>query len=69
MACASYGRVTHVEQFPEAVGQYAERLDIYHGDDPNFVDLRAALIDGIKAAGDVADAVREEWERLQRIAG
>jgi hypothetical protein len=67
--CASYGRVTHIELFPEAVGQYVEQLDIYHADDANFVDLRAALIDAIKATGDVADAVREEWEQLQRITG
>lgn len=52
--------------FPEAVGQYAERLDVYHADNANFVDLRSATIDGIKAAGDVAQAVKDEWYRLQK---
>jgi hypothetical protein len=66
VSCASYGRQSFFEQFPAVVGQYAERLEIYHADAPSFVDLRNALIDGIKAVGDVAQGLKDEWERLQK---
>lgn len=66
VSCASYGRVTHVEQFPAPVGEHAARIDIYHADEANFINLRDALIDGLKAVADVAAAVKAVWDQLQK---
>ncbi len=66
-SCASNGRITHVENMPAAVAEFGVRLDIYHGDEPNYVDLRNALIDFIKALVDVAAALKAAWDQLQKM--
>jgi hypothetical protein len=66
VSCASQRRETFSETFPEAIGHYAASLDIYHADNPNYVDLRSRLIDAIKATKDVAQAVKDAWNDLQK---
>lgn len=63
-SCASYGRQTFTEKFPDAIGQYAAKLDIYQADTPSFTDLRAQLIAVIKGATDVAQAVKDAIAQL-----
>jgi hypothetical protein len=63
VSCASRRRDTFSENFPEAVGHYTAHMTIYHGD--NYVDLRARLIAAIKATGDVAQEIKDQWNRLQ----
>jgi len=57
-SCASSRREMFSQQLPDAVGHYAADLQIYDGDAANFVDLRNRIIDGIKAAGDIAAEVK-----------
>ncbi|MGY1638802.1 hypothetical protein ACI78V_19310 [Geodermatophilus sp. SYSU D00742] len=66
VSCASYGRMTHTEKFPDPVGEHAARLDVYHADGASFVDLRDALIDFIKAAADVIAEIQAFWGQLQK---
>jgi hypothetical protein len=63
-SCASYGRQTFTEKFPDAIGQYAARLDIYQADGNSLVDVRAQLIRAIKGATDVAQAVKDAIVQL-----
>jgi hypothetical protein len=65
-ACASNRRETFLNSFPEAVGHHAADLRIYHADEANYVDLRNRLIDFIKSAGDIAQAVKAELDKLQK---
>lgn len=65
VSCASQRRETFSEQFPEAVGHYTAHMQIYHADNPNYVDLRARLIAAIKATGDIAQEIKDQWDRLQ----
>jgi hypothetical protein len=67
ISCASNGRVTHVEHMPAAVGEFGTRIDIYHGDNPNYVDLRNVIIDIIKSFVDIASALKEAWDQLQKM--
>jgi hypothetical protein len=62
--CASYGQTTWTEKFPEAVGKYAARCDLYLADTGSFVDLRNKLIEIIKAGSDVAQEVKDAWIQL-----
>jgi hypothetical protein len=55
--CASRGRVNFQANFPEPVGQYTERLDIYQADNPNYVDYRTRWIEVIKNTGEIVAAV------------
>jgi hypothetical protein len=65
-SCASYGRETFLDNFPEPVGQYTDRLDIYQADNVSFVDLRNRTIDFIKAAGDIAAEIKAQLDRLTK---
>lgn len=65
VSCASFGRDMFSDAFPAAIGQYAERLEIYHADGPSPKNLRDSLITTIKAGGAVAKAVMDEWKNLQ----
>jgi hypothetical protein len=58
-SCASYGRSNFQQSLPEPVGRLTGRLDVYQADDANFVDLRARIIDGIKATGQIADEIKK----------
>jgi hypothetical protein len=64
--CASQRREFFNAGYPAAVGQHTARLDIYHADNPNYINLRNSLIDAIKAGGDVAQAVKDVWYQLQK---
>jgi hypothetical protein len=66
VTCASNRRETFVEAFPAAVGHHAVDVRIYHADAPNYVDLRNSVIDAIKSAGDIAEAVKAELDKLQK---
>lgn len=66
VSCASYGRTSFANQFPEQVGRFTARLDILQADNPNYVDLRNAFIDAIKAVGDVAAEVKAVWNQLTK---
>jgi hypothetical protein len=66
LSCASQRRETFTEQFPDAVGHYAADLRIYHADNPNYVNLRNSIIDGIKAAGDIAQEIKDVLGQLQK---
>ncbi|GGI04815.1 hypothetical protein [Egicoccus halophilus] len=59
LSCASYGRQIHQQLFPLAIGQHAERVDLYTGDNVNFSDLRQRTIDVIRASRDIAKEVRD----------
>ena len=63
---ASQRRETFSQQFPNAVGHYAAHLDIYHADNPNYVNLRNTIIDGIKATGDIAQEIKDVLGQLQK---
>jgi hypothetical protein len=65
--CAHEGRSIWYEKFPEPVGQYTERLDIMQAEDPNYPDVRARLVDFIKATEDVVDAVKRVWDKLKKF--
>jgi hypothetical protein len=65
-ACASYGQETFRDDFPEAVGRYGARVDVYQADTPSYRDLRNELIDGIKAAGDIAQEVKDVLGQLTK---
>jgi hypothetical protein len=65
-SCASQRRETFSEAEPAAIGRNAVRLDIYHADNPNYVNLRNQLIDVIKAGADVAQEVKDAWNQLQK---
>jgi hypothetical protein len=65
VSCASNGGSNFLEQFPVAVGKYTSRLDINVADDPHFSNQRDAWINAIKAAGDVAQELKDEWKHLQ----
>jgi hypothetical protein len=58
VSCASWGRYTFVQHLPAAVGIHAAGLDVYHGDEPVYADLRARIIEMIKTAVEIADAVK-----------
>ncbi len=64
-SCASYGRQTFTEKFPDAVGQHAAKLDIYQADTASFTDLRNQLITVVKGAQDVAQAIKDAWDELE----
>jgi len=64
VSCASQRRETFSETFPEAVGHYTASMDVYHADTPNYVDLRARIIQAIKAAGDIAAEVKAVLNQL-----
>jgi hypothetical protein len=66
LSCASERRETFSEGFPQAVGHHTADLRIYHADAANYVNLRNAFIDAIKSAGDIAQAVKDELEKLQK---
>jgi hypothetical protein len=57
VSCASYGRVSFQEDFPEAIGEYATTIDLLQADNPNYVDLRATFVETIKTAQDLAPAI------------
>jgi hypothetical protein len=63
-SCSSNRRTNVLEEWPEVVAEYTTRLDIYQADDPNYVDLRQKFIDGIKALGDIADALKQQIVRV-----
>jgi hypothetical protein len=63
-SCASSGRETLTEQFPDVVGKYAEGMDIYQADAASFVDLRNRIIEGIKAAADIAQEIKDQLDKL-----
>jgi hypothetical protein len=63
-SCASYGTTNFVNNFPEAVGKHATSLDILQADNPNYVDLRNAFIDAIKAIGSIAQEVKDQFDAL-----
>jgi hypothetical protein len=63
-SCASYGTVNFVNNFPEAVGKHTQRLDILQADNPNYVDMRNAFIDAIKAIGAIAQEVKDQFAKL-----
>ena len=65
-SCASQRRETFFNGSPSAIGQHAHHLDIYHADAPNYRNLRNDLIDIIKSGTDVAQAVRDAWNQLQK---
>jgi hypothetical protein len=64
--CASQRRETFSDSAPPAIGQYAHHLDIYHADSPNYRNLRNDLIDIIKSGTDVAQAVKDAWNQLNK---
>ncbi len=64
VSCASDGTDTFFEQFPGVIGKYATRLDIYQSDAPDLKPFRDRLIEDIKAAGDVAQEIKDQWHRL-----
>ncbi len=64
VSCASWGQEVYTEKFPDAVGTYAQGLDIYQGDGAGFADLRAQTIKVIKAAEDIADEIKKLLGRL-----
>lgn len=57
-SCASYGRDSFVEHFPAEVGAHTATIDILQADEASFVDLRQKLIEVIKAAEEIAPAVK-----------
>ena len=57
-SCASYGRSTFTQTFPEPVGRLTQRLDIYQADNANYVDLRAQIIGIIKSLQDIAQEIK-----------
>jgi hypothetical protein len=59
VSCASNGTDLFTDTFPEAIGRYATRLDIYQAETPSFVDLRAKTIEGIKAVKDIVDVAAD----------
>jgi hypothetical protein len=65
--CPKEGRSNWVEKFPEAVGQYTERLDIMQAEDPGYPDVRARLVDFIKSTEEVVDAVKRVWDKLKKF--
>jgi hypothetical protein len=65
-SCASFRRETFSQLLPEAVGQHAAELQIYHADNANYVDLRNSMIDAIKAAGAIAAEVKAVIGSLQK---
>lgn len=67
VSCASNGRVTHVDHMPASVGEFGTRIDIYHGDNPNYVNLRNVIIDIIKSFVDIAAALKDAWDQLQKM--
>jgi hypothetical protein len=58
-SCASYGRSTFTQTFPEPVGRLTQRLDIYQADNANYVDLRAQIITFIKSLKDIAQEIKD----------
>jgi hypothetical protein len=64
--CASQRREYFSESEPAAIGRNTVRLDIYHADNPNYVNLRNQLIDAIKAGVDVAQEVKDAWSQLTK---
>jgi hypothetical protein len=65
-SCASQRRETFTQQFPDAVGHYTAHLEIYHADNPNYVNLRNSIIDAIKASRDIAQEVKDVLNQLQK---
>jgi hypothetical protein len=66
LSCASQRRETFSQQFPDPVGHYTAHLQIYHADNPNYVNLRNTIIDGIKATGDIAQEIKNVLDQLQK---
>jgi hypothetical protein len=66
LSCASQRRETFSQQFPGAVGHHTAHLEIYHADNPNYVNLRNSIIDAIKATGDIAQEVKDVLNQLQK---
>jgi hypothetical protein len=62
--CASYGRSFHFQGFPEPVGRLTQHLDIYQADNPNYVDLRAKIIEFIRGLKDIAQEIKDALPRL-----
>jgi hypothetical protein len=56
-SCASYGTSFFQQQLPVEVGQYTASLDILQADNPNYVDMRAQLVEWVKTAQDIAPAI------------
>lgn len=53
-SCASTGRETLSEAWPAEAARIVDHLDIYMGDAASFVDLRKAVTEAIKTAGELA---------------
>jgi hypothetical protein len=56
--CGSSDWRNFEERFPDAIGHYAADIRIYHADDADYRDLRAAIIDRIRADVSLAPEVR-----------
>lgn len=57
-SCASSGQETWTESFPDVIGKYADHVELHQADTPSFKNVRDQIIDAIKAAGDIAEAVK-----------
>lgn len=64
-SCPSAGMTTHFESMPAAVGAHASGMRIHMYNGVNLTSLRARIIDGVKASGDIAQAVKDEFGKLQ----
>lgn len=58
-SCASYGTDLFAEAFPEVVGRYTHRLDIYQAETPSFTNLRDSTIRAIRDLRDVAKELKD----------
>ena len=65
-SCASRGRETSYEKYPDVVGKYADGLDIHQSDGASFVDLRSRIIDGIKETADIVQDIKDVLNQLEK---
>jgi len=68
-SCASYGTDLFADTFPEPIGRYAARLDIYQAEVPSFVDLRQKTIDAIRAAKDIGGVATDLKTAITSLFG
>lgn len=68
-SCASYGTNLFTNTFPEPIGRYAHRLDIYQAETASFVDLRQKTIDAIKALKDIVDVAADLKNAIIKLFG
>lgn len=54
LSCASNGKETFSESFPDVFARYTVALEVYHSDGASFADIRQSTINAIRGVRDVA---------------